>query len=107
MKKMTILNQSRDNCKEARGKEKNVCLSASFVAETKECFHKQEEFIYLIKSVAKPFTRASAVIAKNRLGLLVEKIFHDFWTILNIHFLIIKSQYTDQSLLGNYENILH
>lgn len=80
MKKMTILYQSRDNCKEARGKEKNVCLSASLVAETKECFHKQEEFIYLIKSVAKPFTRASAVIldAKNSLGLLVEKIFHDF-----------------------------
>ena len=78
MKKMTILNQSRDNCKEARGKL--FCLSASFVAETKECFHKQEEFIYLIKLVAKPFTRACAVIldAKNRLGLLVEKIFHDF-----------------------------
>ena len=107
MKKMTILDQSRDNCKEARGKL--FCLSASFVAETKECFHKQEEFIYLIKSVAKPFTWASAVIldAKNRLGLLVEKIFHDFWTILNIHFLIIQSQYTDQSVQGNYENILH
>lgn len=53
---MRILNQSRDNCKEARRKEKNVYLSASFVAETEECFHKQEEFIYLIKSVVKPFT---------------------------------------------------
>lgn len=90
-------------------KRKNVCLSASFVAETEECFHKQEEFIYLIKSEAKPFTPASAVTldAKNRLGLLVEKICHDFLTILNIHFLIIQSQYTDQSVQGNYENILH
>lgn len=61
-------------------KRKKCLLSASFVAETEECFHKQEEFIYLIKSVTKPFTRASAVIldAKNRLGLLVEKTFHDF-----------------------------
>lgn len=104
MKKLPIHNRLRDNCKETRGKRKNVCLSASFVAETEECFHKQEEFTYLIKSMAKPFTRAFQVMldVKNRLGLLVEKIFHDFWTVLNIDVLIIQSQCIDKSVLGNY-----